>query len=213
MTDIEPIGGIDQARLNALIDSVAADNPVIKTAVKTAGYPAERLRPHGFTTLLKVIASQQLSVKAAATISGRLIGQMDGQATPDKLLNLTDDELRAAGLSRPKMVYVRSLAEAVAGGDLPLQELADMEDEAVVEALTQVKGLGRWSAEMYLISSLGREDIWPVDDLGVQEGVARFLGLEERPKPKQLAELGEPWRPARSAMAIFAWHYYAKVPI
>ncbi len=195
------------------LDVLAARDAQIKAALERAGYPPERVRPHDFPTMLRVIVGQQVSVAAANSIWARVAALMDDAPTPEKLLAHDHGALRAAGLSRQKATYAHSLAEAVASGALPLHALPDMDDDAVVEAITQVKGLGRWSAHMVLIAALARPDIWPVDDIAVQEGVKLMIGLDERPKPKALTEIGERWRPHRSAVALLAWHYYGIVAI
>ena len=184
----------------------------LKKAIELVGYPDERRNPHGFDVFLRIISGQQLSVKAAATIYERFAGLMDHDPTPEKLLRLTDEEMRGAGMSKQKVIYVRSLAEAVLDGPLDLAALPSMSDEDALAAITAVKGLGRWSAEMYLIFSLGRPDMWPVDDLAVRKGIARILELDEEPKPKALDEIGERWRPYRSAVALLSWHYYSNAP-
>jgi DNA-3-methyladenine glycosylase II len=124
---------------------------------------------------------------------------------------LTDEDLRAAGLSRQKIGYCRSLAELVAGGSLDLHNLP-VDDEEAIAALTMIKGIGRWSAEIYLLFAEGRPDIWPAGDLAVQEDVGRLLGYDVRPGERLVRELAEGWRPYRGAAAIFAWHHY-KIPV
>jgi DNA-3-methyladenine glycosylase II len=128
---------------------------------------------------------------------------------PEKLIAQDFDTLRACGLSRQKQGYARSLAELVLSGALPLHALPN-DDEEAIAYLTQVKGIGRWSAEIYLLFAEGRGDIWPAGDLAVQEGVKRILGLAERPSEKAIREIAEAWRPHRGAAAIFTWHVYAQ---
>jgi len=202
-----------QAQIQAGLDALAAQDSDIRAALDRAGYPPERVRAHDFATMLRVIVGQQVSVAAAGSIWTRVAALMDGSPTPDALLTHSEETLRGAGLSRQKAVYARSLAQAVSTGALPLEALSSMDDDAVIAAITQVKGLGRWSAHMVLIASLGRPDIWPVDDIAVQEGVKMMIGLEERPKPKLLGEIGQRWRPYRSSVALLAWHYYGIVAL
>jgi DNA-3-methyladenine glycosylase II len=128
---------------------------------------------------------------------------------PDKLLAQDFDALRACGLSRQKQGYARSLAELVLSGELPLNALP-ADDEEAITYLTRVKGIGRWSAEIYLLFAEGRTDIWPAGDLAVQEGVGRLLKLDARPSEKDIRVIAERWRPYRGAAAIFTWHIYAK---
>ncbi len=128
---------------------------------------------------------------------------------PDKLIEQDFDALRACGLSRQKQGYARSLAELVVTGELPLDALP-ADDEEAIAYLTKVKGIGRWSAEIYLLFAEGRTDIWPAGDLAVQEGVGRLLKLDARPSEKEIRVIAEKWRPHRGAAAIFTWHIYAK---
>ncbi|WP_374762953.1 DNA-3-methyladenine glycosylase family protein [Yunchengibacter salinarum] len=194
------------------LDTLAHSDPAIARALEQVGYPAARRRSHGFPILLRVIVGQQLSVKAAATIAARLEALMDGAPSPDRLMTLPEDALRGAGLSRQKVTYARSLAEAVASGALDVDTLPRLDDEAAIGAISGVKGLGRWSAEMYLMFSLGRSDIWPVDDLGVRAGAATILDMETRPTPRHLKEIGDRWRPRRSSVALLAWHVLSNAP-
>jgi DNA-3-methyladenine glycosylase II len=123
----------------------------------------------------------------------------------------SDETLRGAGLSRQKMSYARSLAGEIASGTLDLSRLPD-EDEAAIEQLVRIKGIGRWSAEIYLLFAEGRQDIWPAGDLAVQIAMGRMLGLPDKPAERDLRERAEAWRPHRGPLAIFAWHFY-KTPV
>jgi DNA-3-methyladenine glycosylase II len=124
-----------------------------------------------------------------------------------RILTATDEELRVAGISRQKAGYARSLAELVLSGELDLATLP-ADDEEAIALLTRIKGIGRWSAEIYLLFAEGRADVWPAGDLAVQIEIGRLLGLDERPSEKQLRDLAEPWRPHRGAAAVLAWHSY-----
>lgn len=191
--------------------ALADADPVLARAIETAGPPPLRRRPGGFEALLQSIMGQQLSVASANAIWLRL-AESCGHITPMRVLELTDAECRAAGLSRQKMTYARELALAVNDGRLKFRSLSRMPDEDAIATMTQVKGVGRWTAEMYLMFALGRADIWPVDDLAVVEAVRRLKGLEDRPKRKEMAEIGEAWRPWRSVAARLMWHFYRKIP-
>ena len=199
--------------IRAMLDELASRDLHIRAAVLAVGYPEARVRDHSFDTLLSVIAGQQLSVKAAATINGRVRDLMDGQVSPEKLSGIVDEALRGAGLSWQKISYVRSLASAVLEKRLVLADLPHMSDEDAMAAIVQVKGLGRWSAEMYLMFALGRPDIWPVDDLAVRAGISTIIRNGVRGKPKEVDGWGERWRPYRSAVALLAWHYYSNPPL
>lgn len=162
---------------------------------------------HPFAALVRAITSQQLSGKAAETIYQRvvaLVGSLE-QLTPAALLTVDSDALRAAGLSRPKVGYVRDLATRVESGALDLDGLDAHTDEDVIVAITAVKGLGRWSAEMFLMFRLNRPDVFPVGDLGIVKGMQRLFGMKRRPKPRTMERLAEPWRPYRSVAAWYLW--------
>ncbi|MGH2481108.1 MAG: DNA-3-methyladenine glycosylase family protein, partial [Ktedonobacteraceae bacterium] len=162
--------------------------------------------PNIFEALVDAIISQQISVKAADAIVARVRATTpDGLITPESLLLLDHDALRAAGLSTPKARYVRDLTEKITSGQLDLAQLEHLTDEEVIEKLVAVKGIGRWTAEMILIFSLSRPDVLPVDDLGFVEGVRSAYSLEERPKPKEMRERGEQWRPYRTFATWYMW--------
>lgn len=200
--------GLSNRALRSGLDSLAGGDPRIAQALDRVGYPEERIRPRGYRTLLRTIVGQQVSVAAAASVWNRLEAELGEEMAPHELLARDFDALRACGLSRQKQGYVRSLCELVAGGELDFDDLPADDEEAIAE-LTRIKGIGRWSAEIYLLFAEGRPDIWPAGDLAVQEGVKRLLDLAERPAEKPTRELAEGWRPHRGAMAIFTWHFYA----
>ena len=160
-----------------------------------------------FCAVIEAIVSQQLSTRAAATILGRVLDLFPPQRlpTPEAILHLHDDLLRAAGLSRQKISYLRDLSHKVLDGSLALDRLNEMEDEEVVEAMTRVKGIGRWSAEMILIFRLQRRDILPVGDLGIVKAIQKVYGLRKPPRPERILEIGERWRPYRSVASWYLW--------
>lgn len=159
-----------------------------------------------FSALVGTITSQQLSTKAAATIHRRILDLMPrGVATPEAVERTTDEQLRAAGLSRQKIAYVRDLARHAASGELSLHTLGTLDDEGVIAAITKVKGLGRWSAEMFLMFRLHRADVLPVDDLGIVVAVQRLYGLRKRPKAERLRKIADPWRPYRTVACWYLW--------
>lgn len=187
-------------------------DPVMALAIERIGPCTLVPNPHLFETLVDAIISQQISVKAADAIMARLRraalgenGDPGGRITPEALLRLEDGMLRAAGLSPQKMRYLRDLTERVSDGRLDLARLNELDDEAIIEELIKVKGIGRWTAEMMLIFSLGRPDVLPVDDLGFVEGVREAYGLEKRPTPKEMRERGEQWRPYRTFATWYMW--------
>lgn len=198
--------GLSEAELRAGVDALGQIEPAFADALKRVGYPAPRIREPGYATLLRTIVGQQVSVKAADAVWRKL--ELLGDPTdPMVVAGHSDEELRACGFSRQKASYARSLAEEVTSGRLDLANLPADDEEAIAQ-LIRVKGIGRWSAEIYLLFAEGREDIWPAGDLAVQIEVGRILGHETRPSEKLTRELAEPWRPHRGAAAIFTWHHY-----
>jgi len=198
--------GISAERLRAALDALASREPRIAAALARIGYPEPRISEPGYQTLLRAIVGQQVSIKAAAAMWAKLVAVVGDPPDPVRLLAASDEELRGAGLSRQKMAYARSLAEEVVSGRLDFAALPS-DDEAAIAELVRVKGIGRWTAEVYLLFAEGRDDIWPAGDLAVQIEAGRILGLPERPSEKKLRELSEAWRPHRGAMAIFTWHH------
>ncbi len=199
--------GLTADQLREGLDALAAIEPAFASAVARVGYPEPRIRGRGYATLLRTIVGQQVSVHAANAVWGRLEALLGDADDPAALVRATDEELRGAGLSRQKSGYARSLADEVTSGRLDLENLP-ADDEEAIAALTRVKGIGRWSAEIYLLFAEGRGDIWPAGDLAVQIEVGRLLGHAERPGEKLTRALAEAWRPHRGAAAIFAWHHY-----
>ncbi len=158
-----------------------------------------------FEALARAICFQQLSGKAAGTIFGRFEVAVGGAITPEAVLDTPLEELRGAGLSGAKAASVTDLAEKVVDGTVPLGELARLSDDELVARLVVVRGIGRWTAEMFLMFQLRRLDVWPVDDLGVRKGYGMAWGMPGMPTPKELAVLGEPLRPYRSVAAWYCW--------
>lgn len=199
--------GLSAAQLRASIDALAGIEPAFAAALERAGYPEPRIRERGHETLLRTIIGQQVSVAAAQSIWNKLADALGDLTDPATIAAAPDEALRAAGLSRQKAGYARSLAEEVTSGRLDLAHLPG-DDEEAIAALTRIKGIGRWSAEIYLLFAEGRPDVWPAGDLAVQIEIGRILGHAERPSEKLTRTLAEPWRPHRGAAAIFAWHHY-----
>jgi len=199
--------GLSQQQLNAGIDALAERDANFARALANAGYPEPRIREPGYTTLLRTIVGQQVSVAAANSIWNKLEAGF-GEGCPAEVMAAAEfDALRDCGLSAQKQGYAKSLAQLVIDGELKFDALP-ADDEEAIALLTRVKGIGRWSAEIYLLFAEGRPDIWPAGDLAVQEAVGRILQLGERPGEKAVRELAEPWRPHRGAAAIFSWHCY-----
>jgi DNA-3-methyladenine glycosylase II len=192
------------------VEALAAVEPAFAKALKQYGPPEPRISEPGATTLLRTIVGQQVSVAAARSMWAKLEAAYGSPPDLKRILKATDEELRTAGISRQKAGYARSLAELVLSGELDLAHLPE-DDEEAIALLTKIKGIGRWSAEIYLLFAEGRRDIWPAGDLAVQVEIGRLLGLAERPTEKHLRELGEAWRPHRGAAAVMAWHSYNAV--
>ena len=177
--------------------------------VKRAG-PVPRIPSRGghFEVLVRTIVYQQLAAKAAETIHGRVVDAVGGTMTPASLASASDESLRGAGLSKNKLAAIRDLAEKAVSGMVPLDELDGLADDAVIELLVQVRGIGRWTAQMFLMFQLLREDVWPAGDLGVRYGWALAHGMDETPSQKEIEPAAEPYRPWRSAVA---WYCYRAV--
>ena len=200
--------GLTAEKLRKDLDAVAQREPQLASALKRVGYPEARIREPGFATMLRTIVGQQVSVAAAASVWNKLEAELGAGFSPACLLERDFETLRACGLSRQKQGYARSLCELAHAGELDFHNLP-ADDEEAIALLTRIKGIGRWSAEIYLLFAEGRPDIWPAGDLAVQEGVKRLLDLEERPGENVTRRLAEPWSPQRGSMAIFTWHFYA----
>jgi DNA-3-methyladenine glycosylase II len=189
------------------VDELARREKAFAAVLERHGHPEPRVSDRGATTLLRTIVGQQVSVAAARSMWAKLEAAYGAPPDLAKIEKATDEELRLAGLSRQKAGYARSLASLVLSGELDLDRLP-ADDEEAIALLTRIKGIGRWSAEIYLLFAEGRTDVWPAGDLAVQIEIGRLLGLEGKPTEKQLRELGEAWRPHRGAVAVLAWHSY-----
>jgi DNA-3-methyladenine glycosylase II len=194
---------------HGLVDGIAvlAAEPVFARILETAGPPRFRRRRNGFGTLLHIILEQQVSIDAAAAMHHRLVGLCQPLG-PETFLALDDATLRSCGFSRQKMGYARDLAATVATGRFDFARLAAADDETALGALLAVRGIGRWSAEVYMLFALGRPDVWPAADLGLQLAVGEQLGLASRPSEPELRRQGEAWRPWRSVATCLFWQSY-----
>jgi DNA-3-methyladenine glycosylase II len=193
--------------IRTAVEALAAREPAFAGVVAKFGLPEPRHSERGAQTLLRTIVGQQVSVAAARSMWAKLEAAFGSPPDLAKLLAATDEELRAAGMSRQKAGYIRSLAGLVISGELDLEALPADSEEAIA-LLTKIKGIGRWSAEIYLLFAEGRPDVFPAGDLAVMVELGRLLGLPDKPSEKQLRELAEAWRPYRGAAAVLAWHSY-----
>lgn len=183
----------------------------IAAALREVGYPAPRNRAPGFQTLINIILGQQVSTQSAAAIRARLEAAVD-PLTPEGFLAAGDDVLRGAGLSGRKVEYGKSLAEAILDGTLETGRLAELDDAQVKQAIIGIRGLGPWTAEIYMLFALGRADVWPAGDLAIQVAVQKLKRMRKRPDRKRLETVARRWRPYRGVAALFLWHYYKGAP-
>lgn len=204
---------LTDAHIRRALDALAADHAVVRQAIAQVGYPPSRRREHSFESLARIVVGQQLSTKAAATIAQRVDETVGGELLPETLLATAPDKLRAAGLSRQKIGYLQSLAEAVISDALPIETLPQLTDDEVEAAITAVRGFGRWSAHMYMMFALGRPDIWPSGDLAVRVGFGRIIGCKDRPDEKKVINEGSAFSPYRSALALLCWKFYSEAPL
>lgn len=199
--------------------ALAASDPVMAGLIRRIGPMSiekrRRGRPRGdaYGALLRSVIGQQLSVKAAATIFDRVLALFGGEMpTPQALLDADPDALRAAGLSRRKVEYLQDLARHVLSGELEADRLPELPDETVIAEITAVRGLGVWTAHMFLMFHLERPDVLPVGDLGIRNAVRAAYGLDEPPSPEELERIAEPWRPHRSLACLYLWESLANAP-
>lgn len=193
--------------MRALLDALVRADPRLAAVEAAAGPLPWRTRPGGFPGLLRIVTAQQISSAAAAAIWGRLAA-VPGALDPGAWPTLSDDALRAAGLSRPKVGHGRALAAAFASKRLSAAGLAALPDAEALAAITAVPGLGPWTAEVYLLFAEGRPDVFPAEDVAVAGAAAALLGLAARPDPRALRALAERWRPARALAARLLWHHW-----
>ena len=205
-----PAREISGKRLQEALDHLAVSDGDLARALRLVGRPPPRRRPPGFASLLWIIVGQQVSTATANAIWQRLCA-VGGPPMAEGFLALSDEQLRAVGFSRAKMIYGRDLAASILAGRLDLEALAGMTDDEAIGSLTVVRGLGRWSAEVYLLFCLGRPDVLPADDLALLSAAQKVKGLAARPTAGALRVMAEPWRPWRSVAARLLWHYYREV--
>jgi DNA-3-methyladenine glycosylase II len=213
--ELRPVNSLEEASVppnyapQGLIEGIGilSVEPLFGEILERAGQPRFRRRRNGFGTLLHIILEQQVSIDAAAAMHRRLLGLCD-PLTPEAYLTLDDATLRSCGFSRQKMGYARHLAAMVSNGRFDFSRLSQADDETALADLLSIKGIGRWSAEIYLLFALGRPDIWPAGDLGLQVAIRDHLGAGTRPDEAEVRRLGEAWRPWRSVAACILWQSY-----
>ncbi len=202
---------MDQATIRRHLDALAQADAELRDGLDRVGYPLPRIREPGFETLLAIVVGQQISTAAAAAIMSRL-RTLAPRLEPQAVLALPDGALRDAGLSIRKVEYVTDLADAIVGGDFDPRRLAALDDAAAIEAITQLRGFGVWSAEIYLMFCLGREDVFPAGDLALRVGLQRLRRRDAALDERAARELAAGWAPYRSAASLFLWHYYRGAP-
>ena len=202
---------MDESKIKRHLDALAKSDPDLRRGLKLVRYPAPRIRKQGFETLLSTIVAQQISTEAAAAIMRR-VHELLPELEAEEVLRLPVGALRAAGLSARKVEYVEGLAQAIVDNRFDVTQLPEMDDQAAITAITSLRGFGTWSAEIYLMFSLQRTDIFPAGDLALRIALQKLKSIEDPLGDKQARELVEPWAPYRSAGSLFLWHYYRGAP-
>lgn len=201
---------LDEQSFARGVRALCRADPDLRAVVKNFGPPPMWVRPPGFATLVQIILEQQVSLASGRAVYRKLSDRI-GRPTPTRFLELKNTELRACGFSRQKTAYCQGLAEAVTDGRLKLNGLSRCDDEAVRAALVQIKGIGNWTADIYLLMALRRPDVWPLGDLALDNALLEVKRLRKRPNEKRLAAITRPWSPWRSVAARVCWHHYLSV--
>ncbi|MEX1231886.1 MAG: DNA-3-methyladenine glycosylase [Planctomycetaceae bacterium] len=197
---------ISEEQIKSAVKHLRKSDALLKAQIDLIGPFTLKLQRDRFDVLVRSIISQQISTAAARSIRQRLLDRIaPGKPTPEALRALSIDDLWSVGVSPQKAGYLHDLAEKVAEGAVRIKRLGSMTDEAVIEELVQVKGIGRWTAEMFLIFSLGRLDVLPVQDLGIRSAMMRIYGLKELPDRQRCLDIGNPWRPYASIASWYCW--------
>lgn len=193
------------------LDEIALVDKDVADALPTFGYPQPRIRPVGIEAFFSIVVGQQLSTHAAAAIMLRA-RELLPELTAQNILNKTDEELRSVGLSKQKTVYLKGMAEAILNGNFDPDALQNLDDITAIQTITALKGFGPWSAEIYCMFSLQRQDIFPSGDLALLIALQKLKGLDKKPTPKEAQSLIQHWSPWRSVGSLFLWHYYHGAP-
>lgn len=201
---------LDERSFARGVRALCRADPDLRAVVKTFGPPPMWVRPPGFATLVQIILEQQVSLASGRAVYRKLCDRI-GRPTAARFLELKDPELRACGFSRQKSGYCRGLAESVANGSLKLAGLSRRDDEAVRAALLEIKGIGNWTADIYLLMALRRPDVWPLGDLALDNALLEVKRLRKRPTEKRLSKITRVWVPWRSIAARVCWHHYLSV--
>ena len=202
---------MDKKTLRAQLRKLAERDQHVAEGLDLVGYPEPRVRPQGVGTLMSIIAGQQISTEAAAAVMSR-VHELLPEMSADTILALPEGALRAAGFSNRKVEYANGLAQAIKSNALQLDSFAMLDDETAVEQITALRGFGRWSAEIYIMFSLQRDDVFPADDLALLIALQKLKRMRSRPTPKKAREKTARWAPYRTAGSLFLWHYYRGAP-
>jgi DNA-3-methyladenine glycosylase II len=202
---------LTSARLALGVAELARRDPHLAAVVARHGAPPLWDRPPGFETLVQIILEQQISLSAGRAAYGRL-ERLAGAVTPDRVARLSESELRGAGLTRQKSAYIRGLALAIVGGDFDPNRLTEMDDESARTELIKLKGIGAWTADIYLLMALGRADIWPSGDLALVAAIREVKRMRTLPSPDRIGRITRTWSPWRAVAARVLWHHYLSTP-
>ena len=203
---------LEQSDLKNHLTELSKKRKEIRIALKEVGYPYCRRKPTTFETLANIVIGQQVSTNAASSISKKLKKLCGAKLDANNFLKTSATSLKAAGVSAQKRRYLKELAEVIVANELSLDQLRELSDKHVFDKITSITGFGPWSAQMFLIFSLGRIDIWPAGDLGVRSGIREICNLSHRPSEKEAIILGESYKPYRSSVTLLAWHYLNSKP-
>ena len=202
---------MNESTIKQGLDAIALVDEDVAKALPTFGYPQPRIRPAGIETFFAIVVGQQLSTHAAAAIMNRA-KELLTEFSSENILSKTDEELRSIGLSKQKIGYVKGMAQAILNGSFNPDSLSNMDDATVIKTITELKGFGPWSAEIYAMFSLQRTDIFPSGDLALLIALQKLKGLDDKPTPKAAQKIIEHWSPWRSVGSLFLWHYYHGAP-
>ncbi len=197
--------GFQKTDITNATSHLSRRDKVIRKVIKAVGPFTLRLERNRFRMLVRSIISQQISTAAARSIREKLDALVDGNVTADTISSLNDDQLRSAGLSPQKTRYIRDLSSRVHNGEIRLRTIGRRSDESVIEELVQIKGVGRWTAQMFLMFSLGRLDVLPCDDLGIKSAIRNLYGLDDLPDRQKVEAIADPWRPYASIASWYCW--------
>ena len=202
---------MDKKIIKKGLNEIALVDPDIAKALPLYGYPEPRIRPAGIETFFSIVVGQLLSTHAAAAIMLRA-RELLPEISAQNILDKSDEELRGVGLSKQKLSYIKGMAEAILDGSFDPDTLSELDDKTAIKTITELKGFGTWSAEIYCMFSLQRQDIFPSGDLALLVAIQKLKGLDEKPTPKQAQEIIQHWSPWRSVGSLFLWHYYHGIP-